>query len=305
MGSSVVLETKTSGSDTNQRSDLMLRKVMTSLLLILGTWASQPIEADAQDVSPRNRPVPPDNAYIVYENPNNPARFRLRGVYETNIAARQEIWRIMEQENPDLKLYLKPVDGDRWYSDPAYQKQVLDGLRGSRRSRKGPSASPTPGAVIPFTPGGSNSLTQGTDPPRALRKVEPDVITGRDFGVRRIEPQVRSVRRGESFDMDENAPKSQPGNGSIATPAPQGKSQTRPVAPSSQPVRRARPDAPTGFPGLNRRTVRPAPPSTSDGRAQQKPRDAKRPSKSKKSQQRQSSPRYYPPFIPQVQGGHG
>ncbi|MGP0068712.1 MAG: hypothetical protein ACLQGP_34560 [Isosphaeraceae bacterium] len=51
--------------------------------------------------------------------------------------------------------------------------------------------------------------------------------------------------------------------------------------------------------------MRPTPSATSDRRAQQKPRDVKQQSKSKKPQQRQSSPSYYPPFIPLFQGDHG
>jgi hypothetical protein len=280
----------------------MLRKVLTSLLLIFGSWAAGPDGAVAQDVSPRARAESPDAVYIVCENPNDPARFwcevmddyddALKATQEINVALnRQAYFEAMDW------VRWNAVDRDRWNTDPAYRMEVVNELRGRRVTRKAPPT-PKPQEPIILAPSSGNGPSRGIKPPLDMRSIEQGIITDRDYGVRQVEPQVRSPRRPEErLTVEENTPPSgRPG--STATPAPRGRSQTRPAAPSTRPVRRPRPDAPTGFPSVDRRARRQDRPAAPDSRTQQKPRDARPQSKSKKSQQRRSpSPSYVPPSI--------
>ena len=197
----------------------------------------------------------PDNkVYILYKNPADPGPFWYEK-YETKLAARQVIWRIRD---PDFNPFLEEADRDRWESDPTYRTKVIDGIRRRRAAREAPSTS-EPQEPIILAPASDDGPSRGIEPPLDLRSIEPDIITGRDYGVRQVEPQVRSTRRpDESLTFDENAPRSSTPDSS-ASPAPRDRSQTRPV-------RRPRPDAPTGFPGVDRRPRRQDRPAAPDRR---------------------------------------
>jgi hypothetical protein len=225
----------------------MLRKLITSLLLIVCSCAYGPAAVSAQGVSTRRRSTAPDDkVYIAYKNPADPGDFWYM-VYNTELGARRKIRSIIEGENPDLNPLLKMVGRAGWYSDPRFRTRVIDGLRGRPTSRNGRLPSGPRGMPNPLPPGGSGSSSRGMDPPFDLRNVEQDVISGRNPGVRQVEPQVRSLPPRERLEMNEYAPRSQPQNGSTSSgstrPGSRGSVQpnggaTRPNARgSAQPIR--------------------------------------------------------------------
>jgi hypothetical protein len=229
-------------------------------LLLLGQWFTGPATAQDQDVSPEGRPIlSADSIFIVAYRSRSGVKY---AEFSSYIAARKAALAI--NTNPDFRANFREVDRRCWGSNAAYRLGVLDTLAGvSRRVVRPPIVPPDSsgsGAGNGIILAGEDS---GISPPGpGMRQVDPEIITSRsNYGVVQIDRQWRSLRGGSGLTYDENAPRpSDPGSIDPPVTPDRSQSKARPAAPPTRPVRR--PDAPTGFAGLNRRAVRPAPSPT-------------------------------------------
>ena len=193
-------------------------------------------------VSPGGRPiVSADSVFIVAYRSRSGPSYR---EYTSYIAARKAALEI--NTNPDLRANFREVNRRRWESDPAFRKRVIDELATSPRRGVSPPIGQSGGSVSGrassgITLAGEVNGASATPPGPGLQQVAPDILTGRNYGVRQIDPQVRSFRSGSSLTMDENASRSQARNGptSGTSPRPGSQASVQSRASSTPPASRS------------------------------------------------------------------